>query len=271
LLEFFRNEFERRDVNHISNVSSSEAIRREQNELAANIEALLANADRFLPDFRRTIDAMPPHERGPGIFISEMFFFYCMVRPIAPPRILESGRDLGGSTLLLANCFPNARITSVEFDAVSPHAQMALERLKPHQNIECLFGDSREVLPKLIQSRDPVLIDGPKEFRALKLALRLLRTGKPSVVFLHDFGAGTPWRQFLDRHWPGAFFSDHPEFLRRFGSLDNIGAAPRPTTFACLPGNLPASYPTLLSKIVLSRAISLAPRKIIAPLRKPLR
>ena len=179
-----------------------------------------------------------------------------------PQRILESGRDLAGSTLMLAHCFPNTRIISVEFEAASPRAAIALTKLAPYPNVECLFGDSREVLPKLLEPNDPVLIDGPKEFRALKLALSLLRARKPSVVFMHDFGAATPWRQFLDRHWPGAFFSDHPEFLRRFGSLDEIGAAPRPTTFACLPANLPASYHTLLGRIVFSRAISLAPAKV---------
>jgi hypothetical protein len=225
------------------------------------IDAVLANAERLLPEFRAAIDAMPAHERGPGLFLSEMFFFYCVVQPMNPTRILESGRDLGGSTLLLANCFPDARIISVEFNSNSPRAQLALEKLKPHRNVECLFGDSRELLPKLIESGDPVLIDGPKEFRALKLALHLLHTGKPSAVFLHDFGACLPWRRFLEKNWPDAFFSDQPEFLRRFGELDNIGEASRPTTFACLPERLPAAYHTLMTKLVLSRTASLAPAK----------
>lgn len=226
-----------------------------------NLESVLANADRLLPEFRAIIEAMPAHERGPGIFVSEMFLFYCVVRPLNPRRILESGRDLGGSTLILAHCFPNARIASVEFEATSPRAAIALEKLALYPNVECLFGDSREVLPRLLEPGDPVLIDGPKEFRALKLALRLLHPRRPSVIFMHDFGAGTPWRQFLERHWPGAFFSDHPEFLRRFGWLDDIGDAPRPTTFACLPAHLPAPYSVLLAKIVLARAASLAPSK----------
>jgi predicted O-methyltransferase YrrM len=229
---------------------------------SVSIDSVLANADRLLPEFRTAIEAMPVHERGPGIFVSEMFLFYCVVRPMNPKRILESGRDLGGATLMLAHCFPNARIASVEFEETSPRAAIALKKLAAYPNVECLFGDSREVLPGLLEEGDPILIDGPKEFRALKLALGLLRTRKPSVVFLHDFGAGTPWREFLDRHWPRAFFSDHPEFLRRFGSLDNIGASPRPTTFACLPANLPASYHTLLGRIILARAMSLAPSKV---------
>jgi predicted O-methyltransferase YrrM len=242
------------------NRSNSNATERSHRPIT--IDAVLANADDLLPEFRAVIQAMPSHERGAGLFLSEMFFFYCVVRPMNPVRILESGRDRGGSTLLFANCFPTARIISVEFNASSPNAEMGLKRLAPHRNVECLFGDSREVLPKLLQAGDPILIDGPKEFRALKLALHLLRTGKPSVIFLHDFGAGLPWRRFLERNWPGAVFSDHPEFLRRFGSLDDIGSAPRPTSFACLPAQLPRCYYVLLAKIVLARAASLAPGKI---------
>jgi hypothetical protein len=228
---------------------------------SASISAVLANADRLLPEFQAAIEEMPAHERGPGLFVSEMFFFYCVVKPMDRKRILESGRDLGGSTLMLAHCFPDARIISVEFEAASPRATIALNKLAPYRNVECLFGDSRQVLPKLLEPGDPVLIDGPKEFRALKLALRLLHTRTPSAVFVHDCGAGTPWRRFLDRHWPVAFFSDHPEFLSRFGWLDDIGSAPRPTTFACLPANLPGSYVTLLSRIVFARTKSLAPDK----------
>jgi hypothetical protein len=221
----------------------------------------LVAAERLLPEFRAAIEGMPAHERGPGIFISEMFFFYCMVRPLNPERILESGRDRAGSTLLLANCFPNAHIISIELNATSPNAELALKRLAPHRNVECLFGDSRQLLPKLMQAGDPILIDGPKEFRALKLALGLLRTEQPSFVFLHDFGKGFPWRRFLENNWPSVFFSDDPEFLGRFGSLNDIGQAPRPTSFACVPGNLPASYAVLLTKMVLARAMSLAPEK----------
>jgi predicted O-methyltransferase YrrM len=232
---------------------------------SVNIDAVLANANRLLPEFCAAVEAMPPRERGRGIFVSEMFLFYSVVRPLNPRRILESGRALGGSTLTLAHCFPKTRIVSVEF--ARHNAAIALAKLAPHPNVECLFGDSRRVLPKLLEPADPVLIDGPKEFRALKLALRLLRTRKPSVVFLHDFGAGSPWRQFLDHHWPGAFFSDHPEFLRQFSWLDDVGQTqrdwrrPRPTTFACLPASLPAFYHALLTKIVFSRAASVAPAK----------
>jgi hypothetical protein len=101
-------------------------------------------------------------------------------------------------------------------------------------------------LPQRLQIGDAVLIDGPKDFRALKLALDLLRTGKPCAVFVHDFPPNSPQRKFVERNWPNAFFGDDPLFLR-FQSLDDE-RDPRPNpqrrygTFVCLPPPLPAPY-----------------------------
>lgn len=227
---------------------------------------MLATADALLPEFQAAIKPIPVHESG--ILLSEMFFFYCLVRPLHPRQILESGRDRGASTLMLALCFPDARIASIELNANSSNAAEALAKLAPYRNVECLFGDSRELLPKLLQPGDPVMIDGPKDFRALKLALRLLGTGKPAMVFLHDFTEGLPVRRFVERHWPGVFFSDDAEFIRRFGWLENPNQTPRTTTFACLPGKLPAPYLVLLTKLVLARAIGVARGKIRALRRR---
>jgi len=244
-----------------------------QSYLPISIDAVLATADQYLPDFEAAIEGIPQGQRGRGIFLSEMFLFYCVVRPLKPHQILESGRALGGSTLTLAHCFPDVRIVSVELDAASSNNAIALDRLAPYRNVECLFGDSRDILSRLVQSSDAVLIDGPKEFRALKLALNLLKTGKPSVVFLNDCPAGSRWRKFINDYWPNAFFSDHPEFLRRFSYLDDFNQQPRPwrrarpTTFACLPGDLAAPYRLLLAKLVLTRALWLAPSKIRALMR----
>jgi hypothetical protein len=103
--------------------------------------------------------------------------------------------------------------------------------------------------------RDAVLIDGPKDFRALKLALDLLRTGKPCAVFVHDFPPNSPQRKFLERNWPNAFFGDDPLF-KRFQSLDDE-RDPRPNPqrrygiFAGLPPPMPASYWQLRMKLLL--------------------
>jgi predicted O-methyltransferase YrrM len=227
---------------------------------------LLRKADELLPTYQHSIEGMACATNSGGICASEMFFFYAIVRPFAPKQILESGRAQGESTLALARCFPDARIISVEFEAGTSNARIAEARLNSFKNVEMLYGDSRELLPSRLMPDNVVLIDGPKEFRALKLALRLLRTGKPCAVFLHDFPAGTPARQFVERHWPTAIFSDRPEFLERFGWLDEDHVTgdwrrTRQSTFACLPAGLPAPYFILLTRLVLARAISLAPEK----------
>src|SRR5215831_14399265 len=96
------------------------------NPAPISIEAVLASADQFLPDFQSAVEAIPGEARGRGIFLSEMFLFYCVVRPLNPQQILESGRAQGGSTLALAHCFPEVRIVSVELEVDSPNNAIAL-------------------------------------------------------------------------------------------------------------------------------------------------
>jgi hypothetical protein len=212
-------------------------------------------ADALLPEYREIIKAIPPEAGFGGIWESEMFLFYATVQPFAPKQILESGRARGKSTLILARCFPNARIVSIEFDRQSENAAAAEAKLKPCKNIDLLYGDSREILPQRLHTGDAVLIDGPKDFRALKLALDLLRTGKPCAVFVHDFPPNSPQRKFVERNWSNAFFGDDPLF-QRFQSLDNE-RDPRPNpqrrygTFVCLPPPLPAPYFLLRLRLML--------------------
>ena len=137
-----------------------------------------------------------------------MFLFYAAVAPFRPRQILESGRARGKSTLILARCFPDARITSVELERDSESALAAEAKLKPFPNVELLYGDSRKILPDRVQPGDAVLIDGPKEFRGVELALELLRMGKPCAVFVHDFPPGSRWRKFVEREFSNAFAID---------------------------------------------------------------
>jgi hypothetical protein len=208
--------------------------------------AVADHADALLLEYREIIGSIPPEAGFGGIWESEMFLFYAAVKPFAPKQILESGRARGKSTLILARCFADARIISIEYDRQSENAAAAEAKLKPCSNVELLYGDSRQVLPERLQAGGAVLIDGPKDFRALKLALDLLRTGKPCAVFVHDFPPNSPQRKFVDRNWPNAFFGDDPLF-RRFQSLDNE-RDPRPNPqrrygiFVCLPPPLPMPY-----------------------------
>src|SRR5204862_1474399 len=168
--------------------------------------ALSDRADAFLPEYREIIGSILPEAGFGGIWESEMFLFCAAVKPFAPKQILESGRARGKSTLILARCFPDAHIVSVELERDSENAVAAETKLKAFPNVELVYGDSRQILPARLQPGDAVLIDGPKEFRGVELALELLRTGRPCVVFVHDFPPGSRWRKFVEREFPGAFF-----------------------------------------------------------------
>jgi hypothetical protein len=222
--------------------------------------AVLERAGALLPKFREAIADIPPEVGFGGIWESELLLFYAAVQPFAPKQILESGRARGKSTLVLARCFPEARIVNVELDSASLNAAAAEAKLRPYHNVELVYGDSREILPQRLQHGDAVLIDGPKDFRALEFALDLLRIGRPCLIFVHDFPPRTPWRRFVERHWRGAFFGDDPMF-EPFRTLDDERDPRREQrrraygVFVCLPPELPAPYWRLRLSLLLTRAL----------------
>ena len=224
--------------------------------------AVSQRAEALLPGFRQAIATISPEAGFGGVWESEMFLFYAAVEPYRPRQVLESGRARGKSTSILAQCFPQSRIISVELERDSDNAPAAEAKLKDFNNVELLYGDSRQILPERLQGGDAVLIDGPKGFRSVELALELLRTGKPCAVFVHDFPAGSPWRKFVERHWPTVFFGDDPLF-EPFKVLD-LGRDPRTSgdkagnygIFACFPPGLPKPYWRLRIALLLARAIS---------------
>src|SRR5579864_6897077 len=124
--------------------------------------AVVKRAGDLLPDYREIIEQIPPEAGFGGIWESEMFLFYAAVKPFQPKQILESGRARGKSTLILAHCFPGVRTISVEFDRNSENAAAAEEKLRPFPNVELVYGDSREIFPRRLQTGDAILIDGPK-------------------------------------------------------------------------------------------------------------
>lgn len=183
-------------------------------DMAGVARAAAAELDAF-----RARVAGVPYERK-GILYSEILFLYLCAKAAGARRILESGRARGQSTALLALCFPQLAILSVEHDAASPDAAVAAARLRGFRNVELRFGDATRILPAIAQPGDIALIDGPKGFRAVRLALRLLARGRVAMVFLHDVGPGTPERRFLERRLPATLYSDDPRFAGIAHSLD---------------------------------------------------
>lgn len=224
-----------------------------------DLRSINAAAVRELDNFRERVAGVP-YERK-GVLFSEMFFLYLCAQRAAPRRVLESGRARGQSTLLLSNLFPDLPIISIEHDRSSPDVPVANERLRGRERVDLRFGDATRILPAEVREGDIVLIDGPKGFRGLRLALRLLATGRPALVFVHDCGVGAAERSFLDQHVPGAIYSDSIEFARIARVLDAPCWAGMPADrrfegdhaplaygygLACLPRNPATPYRRLL-------------------------
>jgi len=222
-------------------------------------------AAEALPGFQSRVAGIP-YERK-GILYSEMFFLYLCAQAVKPSRIFESGRARGQSTLLLSTIFPNLQIVSIESDPNSPDVPVAQERLRGRDNVSMRFGDATRILPTEVRKGDVVLIDGPKGFRGLRLALRLLATGRVTQVFIHDCGLGTEERAFLDAHLHGLVYSDTIEFTLIARALDAGCSTDIPPDrrfdgerppraygygLACIPFDPAVSYRTLFARAVIA-------------------
>lgn len=183
-----------------------------------SLDPIINNASQHMHVFQSLVTDIP-YERK-GILFSEMFFLWLLAQEHKPQRIFESGRARGQSTLILSHCFPDSEIISIEHDRNSPDVAIATERLQNRSNVQQLFGDSTLLLPKMVNQGDTVLIDGPKGYRGLRLALNLLGKNKPSMVFLHDAGNGTIERSFLSKYMPETLYSDDITFSGTAHSLD---------------------------------------------------
>ena len=65
----------------------------------------------------------------------------------------------------------------------------------------------------MVEMGDVVLLDGPKDYRAIRLALRLLSQGRVSCVYVHDASYRSREGRFFSAHIKQATFSDEPNFV----------------------------------------------------------
>lgn len=245
---------------------------------------ILSRAEQAMDRFASSILDVPYEEKG--VFFSEMLFVYAAAGPGFNGTVLESGRARGQSTYVLGRIFPDSKVISIEFDRNSPDAPVAEERLSGFDHVELLYGDSRKLLFEHLKPNAVVVIDGPKGFRALRLALQLLRTGKPRMVFIHDTYKGLATRRFLERHVPGTVFSDHGPFVEQFKHLDEqcwrsfdqggamewqpagVDVHSYGATFACIPYDPTVPYGRILPRLHLANFITRAlksARKRLSP------
>ncbi|HJY76575.1 MAG TPA: class I SAM-dependent methyltransferase [Burkholderiales bacterium] len=204
------------------------------------MEYLERVAPAELDGYRLRVSGVPYESKG--ILYSEMFFLYLCARAVGAKRILESGRARGQSTLLLSACFPDRPIISIEHDQRSPDVAIAAARLAGRGNVELRFGDATQMLPRIAQAGDVVLIDGPKGYRGLRLALRLLSQGRAPLVFLHDIDRRSPERRLVEARLPDTLYSDDPRFARLAHALDAAARDTIPVERRWSDAGAPGSY-----------------------------
>ena len=192
--------------------------KKERGHMKFDENRISLDASNHLDIFKKYVQDIPYEHKG--ILFSEMYFMWLCAKQYSPKRILESGRARAQSTAILSRAFPESQVISVEHDPNSPDVPIATARLANCPNVQALFGDSTKIFPKIVQIGDVALIDGPKGFRGVRLALSLLATNKVSVVFIHDVGSNNPEHVFLKRIFPEALFSDDARFARMTCQLD---------------------------------------------------
>ena len=125
-----------------------------------------------------------------GVFYTEGLLLCSVFDLLEVDLILESGTAYGQSTELMANHF-DKRIITVDSDAAGyKQYENTKERLSKYKNVECMFGDSRELLPRLARENGDkklgVFIDGPKGKKATALGNWLLQYSSTICVMYHD-------------------------------------------------------------------------------------
>ena len=173
------------------------------------------------------IAAEPYEERG--IPHSEMALIIDTCRRLGIEVFIESGRARGQSTYMLAKYLPNVAIHSIDARPGHPDEAVARERLKGFANVTLYHGDGTQALPVLVKRSAPrktaVLCDGPKGLFAVAVIEKCLRDPHVLAGFAHDMrpidhGRPSPYRAAAQAVFPGAFFSDDPEYVAATSWMD---------------------------------------------------
>ena len=182
-------------------------------------EEILGVGEKLVDDFRKVSCQVTFSARG--ILNSEAFFILATSYPFVPENIIESGRAQGQSTYLLGKTFPNSNIFSIEHDRSHPDAAVALERLANFTNVHCLFGNSMVIIPEISAEDDILVIDGPKDMKALMLAARACRKHRLRHIYIHDAHKGSILRNYLEKRSFTRLYSDEARYIQKFCFLDD--------------------------------------------------
>jgi hypothetical protein len=160
-----------------------------------------------------------------GMLNSEILLAYSACRALGVTRLIESGRWLGHSTLVLSRLFHGTPVEILSIDLARTGVAIECERrLRECSNVRLFYGDSFKVLPGLLaRSTAPtaILMDGPKGAAAVQLMQSCMdRYTCVRVGFLHDAYLGSEARAAISESANDADFTDDPAYVSRFSYLD---------------------------------------------------
>jgi hypothetical protein len=150
-------------------------------------------------------------------------------RKLGVEVFIESGRARGQSTYMLAKYLPNVAIASIDARPGHPDEVFAVERLKGFSNVTLFHGDGAVALPALAKQSAPkrtaILCDGPKGLFAVAVIEKCFGNKHVVAGFAHDMrpidhGVPSPYRAAAEVVFPGATFSDDPEYVAATSWMD---------------------------------------------------
>ena len=188
-------------------------------------------------EFISKLSGMHWHKKG--IFFTEALAFIAMCKIHNVNTIIESGVRNGDSTEMWLKFFGSEiKLISVDLMQHKDDVNAAINRLSFYENLEFREGDGEKVVPQIVQSlpdnaRVGILLDGPKEFGAMRIAKRCFDiSDKVKFISIHDMGEGAlavstkpTTRQSIDRlrEWNNyTFCTDNQEFRNQHVNVDSI-------------------------------------------------
>lgn len=186
-----------------------------------NKERILEICGNYFNSFKNILQSIQKFE-SKGIFNSEMLLFISLVKYFGIKLIIESGRAKGQSSQIIALSCKNSsyKIYSIEAETYSPDIKVAFNNLKNFKNLNLLFGNSFNIIPKLITEECCILIDGPKGAGAIRLAKILIEKPLVKAIFIHDLHKDSPYRLFAEKIFNNCFFTDDLDYIKKFRHLD---------------------------------------------------
>jgi len=115
--------------------------------------------------------------RVKGIFHSELYLFWTLAKSLKVNRIVESGTFHGFTANRLARLFPECEIYTYEYK--KDRYDKALRNC--NSRVKVFHG---ELDQSVLTSKTALLIDGPKDMRAIRLTEDVI--DKVAMVGLHD-------------------------------------------------------------------------------------